>query len=296
MPDFSNPRIRKLSVVLIAGALLLPWVSACKPGTATSLAGIVEDMAGRAGSDQISRLHVERAPDQGLHVTAAFVHADGTAVEYRKLPIEDLPVSLGSPTPRVVSSGMPVDELDLPAVERRLDEVPDCSDPRADISVFGEHVATNFRCGYDGPPTGHLDGADVPKIPAGDFETAAAQLRDDLGLLGTTEIASAAIGMTSGEVWTRLHSTQPELPVSDGKNCPLLMIRSGGGFVTRCESTEAHHTARALDPAAMTKIWQAEGEPARGWLLELVVREDDAHWRTTKGKESRMYSLDGEPQ
>ncbi|MFC0581983.1 hypothetical protein [Micrococcoides hystricis] len=251
-------------------------------------------MAGRAGSDQIARLTVERTPDEDLRIDVAFIKDDGTAVEFSKKPGDKVPNSLGSPTPRVAMSGAPVDEFDLEGIERQLEEVPDCTTPRAEIMVFGEHTGTNFRCGHDGPPNGQLDGHEVTKIRSGDFAAATAQLRKDLALLDTTHISSATIGMTRAEVWTSLHSTRPELADSNGGTCSLLMIRSSGGFVTRCESAQAQHTIDALDPDVMSKIWQAEGKPTQGWLLELVVEEDGPYWRATADHQSRRYDLAGD--
>lgn len=296
MAGLGNRSIKRLSATLVAGLLLLPTLNACKPGTPTSLTGIVQDMAGLAGSDQLARLNVELIPEKGLSINAAFLKEDGTAVEFSKHPSDNLPLSLGSPPLKIPMSGLPLGDIDLDEVEQRLDEVPDCERARADVLVFGEHVAKNFHCGIGSPVTAQLDDADVTPISAGDFAAAADQLRQDLTLLGTTELASAAVGMTREEVWTQLHAVEPRLQASDGGACPLFMIRAKGAFVVRCESTGAQVTADSIDPAAMTKIWKAEGQPSSGWLLELVVDEDQAHWRASKDHLARSYTLKGEPR
>ena len=126
--------------------------------------------------------------------------------------------------------------------------------PARRITVFGEHVAENFRCSYAGNLSGQLDCKDVPTIPAGDFAAGAEQLRADLKLIGTTHVASAAVGLSDSEVWTSLHSTKPEIPGGDGEAYPLLITRAGGALVPRCENASGHVAADRLDTTAMTKI------------------------------------------
>lgn len=102
---------------------------------------------------------------------------------------------------------MPLSKLDLDGLEERLDAKTNCLDPLAEVTVFGEHVAENFRCSYEVNLSGQLDGKDVPTIPAEGFAAGAEQLRADLKLIGTTHVSSAAVGWSGSEVWTAC--TQP---------------------------------------------------------------------------------------
>ncbi|MGJ3507513.1 hypothetical protein [Enemella sp. A6] len=279
-------------VALMLGALVMPLVTACQLGS-ESLSRIVADLADEAGSEQVGRIWVERVPDEGLRVTAVFFKDDGTAVEYLKRPQERKPVSLGSsPVPRVLPPGVPVDQLDLDGLEQRLDEVPDCEDPRGSIFTFADHVAENVRCSYDGKPTGRLDGTPAPVFAAGDLPAAANRLHADAEMLSAEQVGRVSIVMTSSEVWTEFQVIEPALPASDGKSCALFVTRAGGSFFPQCEVVSTRFPADALNPEVIVKIWKAEGSPTEDWRL-VLADDDEPTWLAERLKETTAYTLDG---
>lgn len=282
-----KPVAALLASVLGSTAVL----SACTSGFPESLDGIVQTLAEQAGADEVAHLRVEREAD-GLRVHASFIQDDGTVEQFLKRPYEDTAASLGSPTPSVLLAGVPLTQLDLDALEQRLDEVPDCDAPRAEVVVLpGEHVAENVRCSTGGDPTGTLDGEPVPVIPAGDLEAAVEQMRADAEMLRAEQVGRVQVVMADDEVWTQFQIVEPQLETSGDDTCALLVTRAGGSFYPRCETPQGSDPVSALDPDVVFRIWEAEGSPAEGWWIELVGES----WRAEGDAGSQRYAHDGEP-
>lgn len=260
-------------------------------GEAPSLQSTVEMMSQEAGSDVVAALQVTQTLD-GLDVTTTFLQDDGTAAQFRHSPAQGLEAK-GSPGLSVPRNGVAMSKLDLPAIAQRLTDLPDCDEARAQVFVAGEHIVENIRCGPGDAPTGRLDGEPVPVTAAGDLPTAAQHLVEDAALLDATKVGRVSITMTPTQVWSTVQVVAPALPDSAGDSCSVLFTRSGGSLLPVCELPLQFFPAEALDPEAVTRIWEAEGQPSRDWTLQLVG-DEEPYWQAVSGKRFTSYALDGE--
>lgn len=278
----------RVATLLASSMLAVTALAGCQSGP-TSLPDVLEALSSEAGSDQIARLRVERSPDQKLVVTGSFL-VDGGIVEVTHRRGEEARRLPSPPTPSVRLAAIPVTAIDFDGLNERLNGLH-CDHPRAEILTFGDHWVENVWCWAEETKSGRLDGKAVPAIGAGEFEQAASRVREDAGLLDAAEVSRVTIAMTSTQVWTRVQVLAPEHPTSGG-SCAVQLTRASGALVPVCEIPSTGAPASALDPEVMTQIWEQEGRPASDWTLELIGG-DEPVWKTRRGKESKLYTLDG---